>query len=90
MSWSLSRSWSPSTWAKFLSANYTQQTGLSPNLPSNHKIMNLTSLFTALRLGALELPHRIVLALLTRMRAGAGGVPTAMNATYYGSVLQRL
>jgi N-ethylmaleimide reductase len=52
--------------------------------------MNLTSLFTALRLGALELPHRIVLALLTRMRAGAGGVPTAMNATYYGSVLQRL
>jgi len=44
--------------------------------------MNLTSLFTALRLGALELPHRIVLALLTRMRAGAGGVPTAMNATY--------
>jgi N-ethylmaleimide reductase len=52
--------------------------------------MNLTSLFTALRLGALELPRRIVLALLTRMRAGAGGVPTAMNATYYGSVLQRL
>ncbi|HEY5892702.1 MAG TPA: alkene reductase [Chthoniobacterales bacterium] len=46
--------------------------------------MNLKSLFTPLRLGALELPHRIVMAPLTRMRAGAGGVPTAMNATYYG------
>jgi N-ethylmaleimide reductase len=41
------------------------------------------TLFTPLRLGALELPHRIIMAPLTRMRAGAGGVPTALNAEYY-------
>ena len=41
------------------------------------------TLFTPLRLGALELPHRILMAPLTRMRAGADGVPTALNAEYY-------
>ncbi len=41
------------------------------------------ALFTPLRLGALQLPNRIVMAPLTRMRAGAGNVPTALNAEYY-------
>lgn len=41
-------------------------------------------LFTPLRLGNLELPNRIIMAPLTRNRAGQpGNVPTAMNATYY-------
>jgi N-ethylmaleimide reductase len=40
-------------------------------------------LFTSLRLGAIHLPNRIVMAPLTRMRAGAGNSPTALNAEYY-------
>ena len=42
-----------------------------------------TSLFHPLQLGSLTLPNRIVMAPLTRMRAGAGNVPTALNAKYY-------
>ncbi len=41
------------------------------------------TLFTPLRMGPLELPNRIVMAPLTRSRAGAGNAPTCMNATYY-------
>jgi N-ethylmaleimide reductase len=41
------------------------------------------SLFTPLRLGNLDLPNRIVMAPLTRMRAGDGHVPTLLNAEYY-------
>jgi N-ethylmaleimide reductase len=41
------------------------------------------SLFTPLQLGALQLPNRIIMAPLTRMRAGPGHVPTALNANYY-------
>ena len=41
------------------------------------------TLFTPLRLGAIQLPNRIVMAPLTRMRAGAGNAPTALNAEYY-------
>ena len=42
-----------------------------------------TSLFHPLQLGSLTLPNCIVMAPLTRMRAGAGNVPTALNAKYY-------
>jgi N-ethylmaleimide reductase len=42
-----------------------------------------SALFTSLSLGAIQLPNRIVMAPLTRMRAGAGNVPTALNAEYY-------
>src|SRR6185295_6320481 len=43
-----------------------------------------TGLFTPIRLGSLELPNRIVMAPLTRNRAGQpGNVPQPMNATYY-------
>lgn len=40
-------------------------------------------LFTPLMLGDLSLPNRIVMAPLTRNRAGKGNVPTAMNVKYY-------
>jgi N-ethylmaleimide reductase len=40
-------------------------------------------LFSLFRLGALELPNRVVMAPMTRNRAGPGNVPTTLNATYY-------
>ncbi len=40
-------------------------------------------LFTPLMLGELSLPNRIVMAPLTRRRAGEGNVPTALNVEYY-------
>lgn len=45
--------------------------------------MSSKNLFTPIRIGALDLPHRIVMAPLTRCRASEGNVPTAMNARYY-------
>jgi N-ethylmaleimide reductase len=45
--------------------------------------MSIGTLFTPLRLGAIQLPNRIVMAPLTRMRAGAGNAPTGLNAEYY-------
>ena len=41
------------------------------------------SLFQPIHLGAIEAPNRIVMAPLTRGRAGADGVPTPIMATYY-------
>lgn len=41
-------------------------------------------LFSALEIGDLKLPNRLVMAPLTRNRAGAGNVPTELNAEYYG------
>jgi 2,4-dienoyl-CoA reductase-like NADH-dependent reductase (Old Yellow Enzyme family) len=43
----------------------------------------LSPLFTPLALGALQLPNRIVMAPLTRCRAGAGRVPTELMRDYY-------
>lgn len=40
-------------------------------------------LFTPIQLGAYELPNRIVMAPLTRNRAGEGNVPQELNALYY-------
>ncbi len=40
-------------------------------------------LFSPLRVGALDLPSRIVMAPMTRARSGPHGVPTALSATYY-------
>ena len=40
-------------------------------------------LFESLELGDLTLPNRIVMAPLTRNRAGEGNVPTELNAKYY-------
>jgi N-ethylmaleimide reductase len=41
------------------------------------------SLFSPFSVGALELPNRMVMAPMTRNRAGAGHAPTALNAMYY-------
>lgn len=43
----------------------------------------MTSLFDPLRCGDLTLANRIVMAPLTRNRAGPGAVPTPLMATYY-------
>ena len=40
-------------------------------------------LATPLRVGALELPNRVIMAPLTRCRAGEGRVPTELMAKYY-------
>jgi len=45
--------------------------------------MSDIDLFTPLRLGPLDLPNRIVMAPMTRNRAGPGNAPTALNAAYY-------
>jgi N-ethylmaleimide reductase len=42
-----------------------------------------TDLFSPVRLGGLTLANRIVMAPLTRSRAGAGDVPGPLNAAYY-------
>ena len=46
--------------------------------------MSYTHLFTKAKLGKLTLPHRIVMAPLTRSRAAQpGDVPQAINVEYY-------
>jgi len=45
--------------------------------------MNNTTLFTPIRLGNVVAPNRIIMAPLTRMRAGPNRVPTEMMAEYY-------
>jgi N-ethylmaleimide reductase len=40
-------------------------------------------IFTPFRLGGIDLPNRIVMAPMTRNRAGPGNAPTTLNATYY-------
>jgi N-ethylmaleimide reductase len=45
--------------------------------------MSVEILFEPLRLGAIALRNRIVMAPMTRMRAGMGHAPTPLNAEYY-------
>jgi len=45
--------------------------------------MDIPTLLTPFRLGACEIPNRLVMAPLTRMRAGPGRVPTPLMALYY-------
>jgi len=42
-----------------------------------------THLFSSLQIGNLHLPNRLIMAPLTRSRAGEGNVPHALNALYY-------
>lgn len=42
-----------------------------------------SKLFSPLKLGAVTLPHRVLMAPLTRCRAGEGNVPTDLMAEYY-------
>ncbi len=44
----------------------------------------MTTLFEPIRFGAFRAANRIVMAPLTRNRAGAGQTPTPLMATYYG------
>jgi N-ethylmaleimide reductase len=46
--------------------------------------MPTSTLLSPLRVGPQQLRHRVVMAPLTRMRAGPGDVPRALNAEYYG------
>ena len=43
----------------------------------------MADLFTPLKAGPFDLPHRVVMAPMTRNRAGDGNAPHALNATYY-------
>jgi N-ethylmaleimide reductase len=45
--------------------------------------MSAIDIFSPFRLGPLTLPNRVVMAPMTRNRAGPGNAPTALNATYY-------
>jgi N-ethylmaleimide reductase len=45
--------------------------------------MSKIDLFTPVTIGRLELPNRIVMAPMTRNRAGEGNVPNALNVEYY-------
>ena len=45
--------------------------------------MDHATLFSPLQIGAIQISNRIVMAPLTRMRAGADNVPSALNAEYY-------
>jgi N-ethylmaleimide reductase len=45
--------------------------------------MSAIDIFSPFRLGTLTLPNRVVMAPMTRNRAGPGYAPTALNATYY-------
>src|SRR5271167_3903506 len=45
--------------------------------------MSAPDLFAPFKLGPLTLPNRIVMAPMTRNRAGPGNVPGPLNATYY-------
>lgn len=43
----------------------------------------MSDLFSSFAAGALSLPNRVVMAPLTRSRAGSAGIQGALNATYY-------
>jgi N-ethylmaleimide reductase len=45
--------------------------------------MSHIDVLSTFRLGPLALPNRVVMAPMTRNRAGPGNVPTSLNATYY-------
>jgi 2,4-dienoyl-CoA reductase-like NADH-dependent reductase (Old Yellow Enzyme family) len=51
---------------------------------SGFSTMNTPALFEPVRIGAWNLPNRIIMAPLTRARAGAERIPNALMAEYYG------
>jgi N-ethylmaleimide reductase len=52
-------------------------------MPNDTAATAAADLFQPVRMGSLTLPNRVVMAPLTRSRAGAGDVPGPLNATYY-------
>jgi N-ethylmaleimide reductase len=55
----------------------------NPDISDRNSILT-TSIFDPVSLGPLQLRNRIVMNPMTRSRAGADAVPTAIMATYYG------
>src|SRR5579862_4191115 len=55
----------------------------SAHVPSKNIAMTEVDLFSPFHLGPLQLPNRVVMAPMTRNRAGPGNVPTTLNAAYY-------
>jgi N-ethylmaleimide reductase len=53
------------------------------NTETDLEMVIAVSLFAPYRLGRLVLPNRMLMAPMTRNRAGDGGVPVALNAEYY-------
>jgi len=49
----------------------------------NSNMNNKPDLFTPIQIGPYTLPNRIVMAPMTRNRAGDGNVPQPLNAEYY-------
>src|SRR5215470_16614683 len=45
--------------------------------------MSSVDIFSPFQLGPLHLPNRVVMAPMTRYRAGCGNTPGPLNATYY-------
>ncbi|WP_028471891.1 alkene reductase [Nocardioides alkalitolerans] len=52
-------------------------------MPDHTPDTALDSLWTPTTIGALDLPHRLVMAPMTRDRSTPAGVPTGLNAEYY-------
>jgi N-ethylmaleimide reductase len=61
----------------------TQEFTMSDQPNSNADTSAASDLFQPYTMGSLPLANRIVMAPLTRSRAGAGDVPTPLMATYY-------
>ena len=47
------------------------------------KVSQAPDLFSSAEMGLLKVKNRVVMAPLTRSRAGPGNVPTQLNALYY-------
>ena len=47
------------------------------------KVSQAPDLFSSAEMGPLKVKNRVVMAPLTRSRAGPGNVPTQLNALYY-------
>jgi len=75
-------------WVETLKQQHLQIYWVAIWLPTRFTLylvkINMTSnLLTPIQVGPYKLPNRVVMAPLTRNRAGAGNVPHALNATYY-------
>jgi N-ethylmaleimide reductase len=61
----------------------TSASALKQPVPGQEPGLDSGSLFSAFRLGNLDLPNRIVMSPMTRSRALEGNVPNPLAATYY-------
>lgn len=52
-------------------------------MPNAAGTIDRTALFRPLNLGEIEMPNRIIMAPMSRMRAQADGVPSELNVVYY-------